>query len=111
MRRDDRVRLAGPEDRPGTPVEVPPIDWDTPTGDLLCTSRQGFGLSRIGFPRRRRRAGGRKPWRTGGPSGRYLFIQMGAEPSDEDIFIGVMDSAELAERAARGVRALGTRAL
>ena len=39
------------------------------------------------------------PWRTGRHVGRTIYVQLGPEPSDEDPFIGCLDSAELAAEA------------
>lgn len=35
-------------------------------------------------------------WRTGRKVGRTIYAQVDAEPSDNDVLIGVMDEAELA---------------
>ena len=37
------------------------------------------------------------PWRVGRRVGRTVYAQLGAEPSDEDVLIGVMDTRALAE--------------
>lgn len=37
-------------------------------------------------------------WRTGRKLGRTIYMQIGPEPSDEDEFIGLMDTADLAEQ-------------
>lgn len=39
------------------------------------------------------------PWRVGRHLGRTIYAQLGAEPSDDDVLIGMMDSRELAEAA------------
>ena len=41
------------------------------------------------------------PWRTGRKVHRTIYAQIGAEPSDLDILIGVMDTPHLAEAATR----------
>jgi hypothetical protein len=38
-------------------------------------------------------------WRTGRKVGRTIYAQLGAEPSDEDPLIGVMDTPQLASAA------------
>jgi hypothetical protein len=40
------------------------------------------------------------PWRTGRRVGRTLYAQVGPEPSDEDVLIGVLDTPLLAAEAA-----------
>lgn len=40
------------------------------------------------------------PWRTGRKVGRTIYAQVGEQPSDEDVLIGVMDTPRLAEEAA-----------
>jgi hypothetical protein len=35
-------------------------------------------------------------WRTGRKAGRTIYAQLGADPDDEDILIGVMDTPNLA---------------
>lgn len=37
------------------------------------------------------------PWRAGRRVGRTIYVQTGDEPSDRDLLIGVLDSAELAQ--------------
>lgn len=39
------------------------------------------------------------PWRTGRRVGRHLYAQAGPEPSDDDVPIGTLDTAELAAAA------------
>ena len=41
-------------------------------------------------------------WRQGRKVGRTIYVQIGAEPSDHDILIGMMDSPELAQEAVSG---------
>jgi hypothetical protein len=41
------------------------------------------------------------PWRTGRKVGRTLYAQIGNVPSDDDVLIGVMDTPELADEAAK----------
>lgn len=41
----------------------------------------------------------RLPWRAGRKTGRVLYAQLGAEPSDEDPLIGIMDTPALADAA------------
>jgi len=41
------------------------------------------------------------PWRTGRRVGRTIYAQPGAEPSDHDPLIGVMDTPQLASAAVR----------
>lgn len=43
----------------------------------------------------------RQLWRTGRKLGRTVYAQRGAEPSDDDQLIGVMDTPELAAEACR----------
>lgn len=38
-------------------------------------------------------------WRVGQPVGRTIYAVVGAEPSDDDVLIGMMDTAELAGEA------------
>lgn len=40
------------------------------------------------------------PWRVGRKVGRTIYAQVGAEASDDDVLIGVMDTAALAAEAA-----------
>lgn len=42
-------------------------------------------------------------WRTGRKVGRTIYAQLGADPSDTDALIGVMDTSELADTAATAV--------
>lgn len=44
-------------------------------------------------------------WRTGRKVGRTIYMQTGPEPSDEDILIGMMDTASLAQDAVDAVNA------
>ncbi len=37
-----------------------------------------------------------RPWRQGRKLGRTLYVVVGDEPSDEDIFVGIMETPELA---------------
>lgn len=37
-----------------------------------------------------------KPWRTGRKLGRTVYAVIGNEPSDGDLFIGIMDTPKLA---------------
>jgi len=46
------------------------------------------------------------PWRTGRKNHRTIYVQLGAEPSDDDPFIGCLDSGELAAEACAGHNAL-----
>lgn len=39
------------------------------------------------------------PWRTGRKVGRTIYAQLGAEPTDHDPLIGLMDTAALARAA------------
>jgi hypothetical protein len=39
------------------------------------------------------------PWRTGRHLGRTIYARLGAEASDDDPVLGMMDSRELAEEA------------
>lgn len=32
----------------GTPISIPVIDFDTPTGDQMVAVRKGFGLGEVG---------------------------------------------------------------
>jgi len=43
----------------------------------------------------------RQWWRTGRKVGRTIYAQLGDEPSDDDLLIGVMDTKRLAEEACR----------
>jgi hypothetical protein len=45
-------------------------------------------------------------WRVGRKVGRTVYVQLGEEPSDRDILIGLMDTPEIAELAVRGVNTL-----
>jgi hypothetical protein len=36
-------------------------------------------------------------WRTGRKVGRTIYLQLGQDPSDDDVLIGVMDRPDLAE--------------
>ena len=38
-------------------------------------------------------------WRTGRKVGRTIYAQLGPEPSDDDVLIGMMDTPELAAEA------------
>jgi hypothetical protein len=40
-----------------------------------------------------------QPWRVGRKVGRTIYVQVGEEPSDADILIGMMDTRELAAAA------------
>lgn len=40
-------------------------------------------------------------WRTGRKVGRTIYAQIGSDPSDGDVLIGVMDTAALAAAAVR----------
>jgi hypothetical protein len=51
---------------------------------------------------RGRRTAAARRWRIGGPEGRTIHAQTGAEPSDSDPLVGMMDSRELAEAAVEG---------
>lgn len=42
-------------------------------------------------------------WRTGRKVGRTIYLQVGPEPSDDDVLIGVMDTPELAALAVQAV--------
>jgi len=39
------------------------------------------------------------PWRVGRKLGRTIYAMVGAEPCDDDVLIGMMDTAELAGEA------------
>jgi hypothetical protein len=39
------------------------------------------------------------PWRTERKLGRTIYAQVGYEPSEDDVLIGMMDTAELANEA------------
>ena len=39
------------------------------------------------------------PWRVGRTAGRTIYAMVGAVPSDDDVLIGMMDTAELAGEA------------
>jgi hypothetical protein len=41
------------------------------------------------------------PWRTGRKVGRTIYAQIGEQPSDLDVLIGVMDTTVLAQQAVR----------
>jgi hypothetical protein len=41
----------------------------------------------------------RLPWRVGRKVGRTIYQQVGPEPSDDDVLIGVMDTPDLAWQA------------
>jgi hypothetical protein len=41
----------------------------------------------------------RLPWRVGRKVGRTIYQQVGPEPSDDDVLIGVMDTSDLAWQA------------
>lgn len=41
-----------------------------------------------------------RPWRTGRKLGRTVYVQVGPEPSDDDLLIGMMDTPEIATEAA-----------
>jgi len=45
-------------------------------------------------------------WRTGRKVGRTIYAQVGDEPSDGDVLIGVMDTPGLARKAVDGVNAI-----
>lgn len=45
-------------------------------------------------------------WRVGRKVGRTVYVQLGEEPSDRDILIGLMDTPEIAALAVRGVNQL-----
>jgi hypothetical protein len=47
-----------------------------------------------------------QPWRTGRKVGRTIYMQLGPEPSDDDVLIGVMDFAPLATLAVEAHNAL-----
>lgn len=40
-----------------------------------------------------------KKWRTGRKLGRTVYAQAGKEPADDDVFLGLMDTPELAREA------------
>ena len=40
-----------------------------------------------------------RKWRTGRKVGRTIYVQIGDEPSNNDVLIGVMDTPELAQAA------------
>lgn len=42
-------------------------------------------------------------WRVGRKVGRTIYRQVGAEPSDDDVLIGVMDTVSLAQLACASV--------
>lgn len=42
-------------------------------------------------------------WRTGRKVGRTIYEQIGAEPSDDDRLIGILDTPALARRAVEAV--------
>jgi hypothetical protein len=44
-------------------------------------------------------------WRTGRHVGRTIYIQLGPEPSHDDLLIGTMDTTALAELVVRAVNA------
>ncbi len=46
------------------------------------------------------------PWRAGRKNHRTIYVQIGPEPSDDDPFIGCLDSAELSAEACAGHNAL-----
>lgn len=46
-----------------------------------------------------------RPWRVGRKVGRTIYVQEGAEPSDDDMLIGLMDSEYLAEVVVDAVNA------
>lgn len=37
-------------------------------------------------------------WRTGRHLGRTIYAMVALEPSDDDVFIGIMDNADVAEQ-------------
>lgn len=41
----------------------------------------------------------RNPWRVGRKVGRTIYAQIGSEPHEDDVLIGVMDTPELARAA------------
>jgi hypothetical protein len=41
-------------------------------------------------------------WRVGRRVGRTIYAQIGAEPSDDDVLIGVMDTPAIARAAVEG---------
>jgi hypothetical protein len=45
-------------------------------------------------------------WRVGRKVGRTIYLQVGDEPSDDDVLVGVMDTPELAALAVAAVNAL-----
>lgn len=49
-------------------------------------------------------------WRVGRKLGRTIYIQKGDEPSDDDQFIGVMDTPELAQIVVVAVNRVNSRA-
>lgn len=49
------------------------------------------------------------PWRTGRKVGRTIYAQLGPEPSDDDVLIGMMDTPELAAEAVGCHNRLGGR--
>lgn len=38
-----------------------------------------------------------RPWRTGRKVGRTIYVVVGAQPSDDDVLIGLMDTPGLAQ--------------
>lgn len=44
-------------------------------------------------------------WRVGRKVGRTLYVQVGAEPSDDDVLVGLMDTADLARLVVEAVNA------
>jgi hypothetical protein len=50
-------------------------------------------------------------WRTGRKLGRTLYEQVGAEPSDDDKLLGLMDTGTLAEFVVHAMNTYETRAV
>lgn len=50
------------------------------------------------------------PWRVGRKVGRTIYAQLGVEPSDDDVLIGTMDTADIAREAVNAHNSLLGRA-
>lgn len=48
------------------------------------------------------------PWRIGRKLGRTIYAQEGDEPSDDDVFLGLMESEEIAAQVVNAVNYVKT---
>lgn len=72
-------------------------EWCYPRPELACKGCELPQLRAIAVTVHAPRAG--RPWRTGRKVGRTIYVQIGDEPSDHDLLIGVMDTPHLADAA------------